>query len=631
MALFEEFRRRKVFRVAGLYLIVGWLLMQVANHLEEALNLPGWFDTFVTMVVLIGFPIAVILAWAFELTPEGVKRTDTLDEVNRLEGSKRSNPNYLVVSVLFVLVGVAGWQLSKTVPEVASTTRLLTTDEKSIAVLPFIALSVEKSDSYFGKGIAEELLNALTKFADLKVAARTSAFSFEGQAIDLREIGQKLGVAHILEGSVRSSGNRVRVTAQLIRVEDGFHLWSETYDRNLSELFEVQDEIVGAISRTLQIHLGVGIGNLRAARKQVDPAAYRNYLRALELWGTRSEPKNRQQAIKTIRRVTEQDPNFADGWAAYGVALIYSEPIMSGLSIEQHFEEAGNALEQALVLDPTNARALSGLAVFLLDGGLDAERASGLAARAVEIAPNASLSHYAMAWSLEVLGELQQANLAYERAITLDPLNAVVQRVRALHYNAIIGDYEGVVLAQENCPSCTDDDTWVFANAKFMAARRGGTDAQVRESAQAFRASVLRLASRPDQSSIGQDANYHLVLTEPAFIDWYLGGERPQEDSLAWMSSVSCATCGYELAPILAAVGEYDAAFDVLDTSAPNRHGAIFYILGPIGRDSLPDAFRRDPRFHAFWAREGMSELATIMQSNGMTIGLPLPLNTGND
>ena len=630
MSLITELRRRHVFRVAGIYAVVGWLLMQLSNHFEESLSLPGWFDTFVTLIVLMGFPIAILLAWAFDLTPDGVKRTESVDETGSSPALVRKGPNYLLLFGLIVLVGALAWQLSKPTSESAETARVVATDEKSIAVLPFIPLSANENDAYFGKGISEELLNALTKFPELKVAARTSAFSFEGLKVDLREVGQKLGVAHVLEGSVRSAGDKVRVTAQLIRADDGFHLWSETYDRNMSDLFVVQDEIVAAISRTLQIQLGVGVGAIRVTGKQVDPGAYQNYLRGLELWGTRSDPKNRRDAIKAFQLVTAQDPDFADGWAAYGVSLVYSVPKVSGLTYEEHATEAKKASERALELDPQNVRALAGLAVSLIQFDFDINQATGLLERAVAIAPNSSLVHYASAWLYELRGELTRANQFYERAISLDPLNAVLKRVRTLHYNAVLGDYAGVIEAQTDCTVCTTDDLLIFEMAKFMAARRGGTDEEVRQAAASYRAMLLQLTRQNYKVSLDFDMEMFLGHTDPAFIDWLLGGARPPDDSLSWMYDLSCTVCDITLTTALAAVGEYDAAFELLELSTKTHHDFLFYIIDPIGRDAWPDDFRRDPRFHAFWQRQGMPELAAILKANNKTGGLPLPLDGEN-
>lgn len=624
MSFINELKRRHVFRVAGVYAVVGWLLMQLATHFEDSLNLPAWFDTFITLAVLIGFPVAMVLAWVFDLTPEGLKKTTELPDAENTGSKGNQRPHLVLLALLVVTVGFLAWQFSKPGPRLGEPVQLLSAGEKSIAVLPFIPLSSNEDDGYFGRGIAEELLNALTKFPELKVAARTSAFSFEGQQLDLREVGRKLGVAHVLEGSVRSAGDRIRVTAQLIRAEDGFHLWSESYDRKMSDLFAVQDEIVAAINRTLQLHLGVGVGAIRAARQQVDPLAYQNYLKGLELWGTRSDVENRRAAIRMFQLVTTQDPSFADGWAAFGVSLAYSEPEMSGMDRLQHYEVANQALESALTLDPDNVRALSGLSIALLQANQDFSRSRALAERAVEIAPNASLVHYAMAWSHEVYGEFEQADRAYERAIALDPLNNVLRRVRALHVNASLGDYEGVRAAEAACQACSTDDSYVFAMAAYIAARRGGTDDQVREAASELHLMTQQMQARPKDFSSSIHFDAYLGLSEPAFVEWLLGGDRPPEESLAWAQDMSCVFCDIAIAPVFAAVGMYEQAFMLLEQALIQQSAPLYYVINPIGRDAWPDDFRRDPRFHRFWESKGLPEVAAALKENGVTDGLPL-------
>jgi TolB-like protein/cytochrome c-type biogenesis protein CcmH/NrfG len=604
--------------------VVGWLLMQLATHFEDSLNLPGWFDTFITLGVLLGFPFAMVLAWAFDLTPEGLKKTGERADGENTDAMGNQRPHLVLLILLVVTVGFLAWQFSKPGSQPGEPAQILTANEKSIAVLPFIPLSSNENDGYFGKGIAEELLNALTKFPELKVAARTSAFSFEGKQVDLREVGKKLGVAHVLEGSVRSAGDKIRVTAQLIRADDGFHLWSETYDRTMSDLFVVQDEIVAAINRTLQIHLGVGVGAIRAARKQVDPMAYQNYLQGLELWGTRSDVDNRRGAIRLFQLAIRQDPKFADGWAAYGVSLAYSEPEMSGMDRDQHYQSARQALEHALTIDPDNVRALSGLAIALLQFNQDFQRSRTLAERAVQIAPNASLVHYAVAWVYEIYGDFSNADLAYERAIALDPLNSVLRRVRALHINASLGDYDGVKAAEAACQACSSDDSYVFAMAAYMAARRGGTDDQVRESARVLHDMTKQMKARPKDFSSSVHLDFYLGLSEPAFVEWLLGGGKPPEHSLTWVQEMSCVVCDIAIAPIFAAVGMYEQAYMLLEQSIANQSSPLFYVINPIGRDAWPDDFRRDPRFHAFWRSKGLPEVAAVLRTNGHTGGLPL-------
>ncbi|MBL4619820.1 MAG: hypothetical protein JKX88_06965, partial [Marinicaulis sp.] len=256
--LLTELRRRNIFRVAGVYAVVGWILMQVAGTLENSLNLPDWFDSAITATLLIGFPIAVLLAWAFEMTPEGVKRTETIAEGESVTVKTGRKLDVAILGGL-VLVGVMiGWQMLRPVPAPSNTTDIgeQTISAASIAVLPFSDLSPNGDQEYFSDGMAEEILNVLVKVTGLNVASRTSSFGFKGQeALGIPFIAEKLNVRHVLEGSVRKSGETIRITAQLIDAQTDQHLWSETFDRTLTteNIFAIQDEIANAIVDRLGI------------------------------------------------------------------------------------------------------------------------------------------------------------------------------------------------------------------------------------------------------------------------------------------------------------------------------------------------------------------------------------------
>ena len=308
-----------------------------------------------------------------------------------------------------------------------------TTPEQSIAVLPFVALSNDDSDEYFGKGIAEELLNALAQFPDLKVAARTSAFSFEGQNADLRDVGEKLGVAHVLEGSVRRAGDTVRITAQLIRVSDGFHLWSETYERELTDVFAIQDEIVREISKNLQVRLGVGGGTGRAEAQSVDPRAYEQYLRGLTLWGDRDrgKPGERRNTLSAFLLATELDPDFADAWAMIGMVGSRSSFDLIGEGAETYNTRTEAAFENALRLDPDNPITLAALVGWHARHDINVESAQRHLDRVLALAPSMADTQYSASLFYSTVGDNAASLRAVEQAIAVDPLNPTLRRSRA--------------------------------------------------------------------------------------------------------------------------------------------------------------------------------------------------------
>ncbi|MEO0436945.1 MAG: adenylyl cyclase, partial [Pseudomonadota bacterium] len=316
MGFFSELKRRNVFRVAGVYAVVGWLLVQVSASIEEAIGLPAWFDGLVVALLAIGFPIALIFAWAFELTADGIKRTVDVPTGESITGNTGNKLDLVLVLALFVFAGaiLAPKFLSSGASALLGGASAVAA-EPSIAVLPFADLSPDNNQEYFADGISEELLNVLAKVDGMKVAGRTSSFAFKGRNEDLREIGRVLDVAHILEGSVRSQGDRVRVTAQLIQVSDGFHLWSETYDGDLRDIFAVQDDIAAQILMAMKTQLKVDATPDLAPVSRADVTAYGLFLEARDLIYTRS-PANMERALELLNSAIEIDPNYAPAYAA---------------------------------------------------------------------------------------------------------------------------------------------------------------------------------------------------------------------------------------------------------------------------------------------------------------------------
>ena len=263
-SLFAELKRRNIFRVAGAYVVVAWLTMQVIAVMTPALNLPDWVDSFFAILFIAGFPIVLLFAWAFELTPEGVKRTTSIDAEDSIRGQTGRKLDFAILGglglVAALIIGTSLFSGSSPSPDVQSTAvteKAIPSAEAgtSIAVLPFADMSSAGDQEYFSDGMAEEILNALVKVPQLRVAGRTSSFSFKGKDTNIREIGQALNVAHVLEGSVRKQGNNVRITTQLIKSKDGIHLWSETYDGSLDNIFELQESISRAVTGELKVVL----------------------------------------------------------------------------------------------------------------------------------------------------------------------------------------------------------------------------------------------------------------------------------------------------------------------------------------------------------------------------------------
>ena len=256
---FEELKRRNIFKVATAYGIVSWLIIQISDTVFPRFHFPDWTVTFVIILVIIGFPVALLLAWSFELTPEGIKKTVSVEKNTSISKRTGAKLNRIIIGVLALALGYFIYEsrFSKSSENVESVvaTAEVTTVEQSVAVLPFADLSEKKDQEWFSDGLTEEILNSLARLPQLKVASRTSAFEFKGTNEDIKIIANKLGVAHIVEGSVRRIGDRLKLTAQLIRASDGFHIWSQTYDRSTADLFEVQEDIAEKIANALDIYL----------------------------------------------------------------------------------------------------------------------------------------------------------------------------------------------------------------------------------------------------------------------------------------------------------------------------------------------------------------------------------------
>jgi len=322
MSLFEELKRRNVFRVGIAYGVASWLLLQLSDVLAPLLNLPETAQRYVLFALVIGFIPALIFAWAFELTPDGIRKEKDVDRSQSIapQTGRKLDRTIIVVlalAVVFLLYKQFGQRPGEpeqvaAQPAVENISPASTV--KSVAVLPFVNMSSDPEQEYFSDGLSEELLNRLAKNNQLHVAARTSAFQFKGQNLDISEIGRQLNVAHVLEGSVRKSGNRLRITAQLIQVDNGYHLWSETYEREIDDVFAIQDDISSAISKALEIELGAETGASGNTQPTQNLEAYNDYLQARFLLAQRGE-ENMLKADELFTRAVALDPEFSSAWS----------------------------------------------------------------------------------------------------------------------------------------------------------------------------------------------------------------------------------------------------------------------------------------------------------------------------
>jgi len=460
--LFAELKRRHVFRVMAMYGAVGFVILQVADIAFPLLGLPEWTITFILALTLLGFPIAVILAWAFEVSPDGVKRTEVaetgeISEIVAAPAARRWTPGVLALVGMVALAAGAWWVGRTTAPGIEATGAAvdvrskpgdagnddavlqlayadLSEDERpSIAVLPFVNMSSDEEQEYFADGMTEELLNALAKIRELRVAGRTSSFAYKGEDKDLREIGDELGVRYLVEGSVRKQDARLRITAQLVDAEDNFHMWSETYDRTVDDVFAVQEEIAESIAEALEVSLGLS-GDQTLVIPTADLAAYDLYLAGQARLRERNEGV--AEAVRLYGAAVARDSGWAPAWAglAQAQALVpyYStreatEGDVLGASTEEWefaLAAAERAARRALELDPDNAAAEVAL------GNVIRDRRQWQAAerhylRALDIDPDNVEAHQQYAEHLGAVGRQAEAARSAERGVELDPTSAI--------------------------------------------------------------------------------------------------------------------------------------------------------------------------------------------------------------
>src|SRR6266536_2042230 len=413
--LFAELKRRNVYKVAIAYGAVAWLLTEVATQVFPFFEIPNWIVRLVVLVIIAGFPIAVVVAWAFELTPEGLKRTEIADAKYPLGRSPKRAWIYIVIIAGAISVGI--FFLGRyTSPKPREANEL---PGKSIGVLPFVDLSQAKDQEYFCDGISEEILDALAKVEGLRVAARTSSFSFKGKNADVAEIAQKLNVQNVLEGSLRREGDRIRITAQLVNARDGFHLWSDTYERELQGVFAVQDDITRSIVDALKIKLAV----VPLTRTRQNTEAYDLYLQGV-YFSNKSDEQSLRKSLGLFHQALDKDPNFARAWT--GIAKAWEWLADAYVKPLEAYPAMRAAASKAIELDQTEAEAHC----YLGDSKrvLDWDVAGGEAElkRALQLDPNSGTAHFFLALSLSSQGEAASAQAQMKEAVKLDPLSPII-------------------------------------------------------------------------------------------------------------------------------------------------------------------------------------------------------------
>ena len=572
-SFFSELKRRNVYKVTIAYAVVSWLLIQVATQVFPFFEIPNWAVRLVVLLLVIGFPVALILAWAFELTPEGIKRTEFADELPKKSAHSRA---WIYVVVIAGAISVGVFFLGRYTSSKQSEGAEL--PAKSIAVLPFENLSGNPENAYFTDGIQEEILMRLAKVADLKVVSRTSTVRYKRSPENLREIATQLGVANVLEGSVQRTADRVHVNVQLIKAASDTHLWAEAYDRKLTDIFAVESEIAKTIADTLQAKLTAPERNAIAVQPTQNTEAHELYLKGRYLWNRRTG-ENLKKALPYFQQAAEQDPNYA--LAYVGIADTYAVmPGYSAGSPQDCLPRARTAAQRALELDDMLAEAHASLG-FILFHYFEFAASTKEFERAIELNPNYPTAHHWFARTdLLARGQFDRAIAEMKRAVELDPVSPLFHAELGGLY-MMARRYDDAIAQLRDTVEMDPEFYWGHRFLGLALELKGATAEAIAEYQKAF-----ELSDDPT------------ALAFVAHAEANTGRPNDARQILARLTEAAKTryVAAYAFAVIHLALGEKDQALDWLEKNARD-HAAPYSNLVKV--DPYLDPLRGDPRFEA--------------------------------
>ena len=576
---FSELKRRNVYKVGVAYGVVAWLLMQVASQIFPFFEIPNWVVRLIILFLVIGFPIALIIAWAFEATPEGIKRTEAADAAG--QRSRGGAWIYVVLIGAALSVGlffVGRFTAGHATPRLSEAATAI--PEKSIAVLPLVNESGDPKDEYFSDGLSEELIAALAQISGLKVIGRSSSFRFKDRKEAPKMIGEKLGVSTLLDGTVRKQGDRVRIVAALVNATDGIQLWTRTFDRELKDIFAVQEEIARKVAESLKVTL---LGSQdrsmqRGARSNVE--AHNAYLQG-HFHFQRRNLEDYRKAVGYFDQAIQLDPNYAlaytersEAWSFIGDLTGQHEPAWSS---------ARSDAEKAVAIAPdlAEARAALGWVRFFIDWKF----AEGLTElkRAKELSPANPTANDLLARAILYLGRFNEAEAQARQAVELDPLSVTAQGnlARVLFYAGKVDEADAAARkAAELQPASASSHRW----QTLIAAQRGDGGAALRE------------------AQLEPDPGYRRF--ELAVAQYAVGDRQAADAALADLIANGRDNLAYQIAEVYAVRGEKDKAFEWLQISFDNHDtGTLTLLVDPLLR-----GLRDDPRYKKFLVKLGLPE-----------------------
>ncbi|PYK39800.1 MAG: hypothetical protein DME49_02810 [Verrucomicrobia bacterium] len=593
---FSELKRRNVYKVAITYAVVGWLLVQAASILLPTFEAPTWVMKAFVVFLALGFVISVMISWAFEATPEGLKRTENVPPDAVLPTWSPRKFATFIIAVAVIAAGLLAFNLFRTKPTTPPTTAAPITN-KSVAVLAFANLSDDKGSEYFSDGISEELLTVLQKIPGLHVAARTSAFSFKGKNATAQEIGQKLGVAHLVEGSVRKAGDVVRIAARLTQAETGEQLWSENYTRDLKDVFAVQTELAQTIVGQLRGQLTDGAADpaaKAAIQAQVQAAekggtknveAHQHYLQG-RFYTNRHSEKSAGEALVEYQRAVELDPAFALAWAGLAQTHVWYcnfSTEMGRAGFDAHLARARETAARALALEPNLPEALRARADIQLNFDFDWKGAGETLRTALALAP-ADPSLLTDAGTLAIAkGDAAGGIALYREAVALDPVNPLARSFFAFNL-ALTGQFAEAQTEYPRLVELSPAAPWAHAGLGISFLLQG----KFEEAAVAAQ----------------DDAAEWARLLVVAMARWSQKRIPEADAALARLIESSADTAAYQIAEVYAYRGEKNRAFEWLERARRQRDPG----LGTLRSDPFLANLQADPRWIAFVRTMGLAD-----------------------
>jgi len=577
---FAELKRRNVYKVAVAYAIIAWLLVQIATQVFPFFEIPNWAVRLVVLVLIAGFPVALVFSWAFEITPEGIVRETDVESGKSITHHTGKKIVAITIVLAIIAAGLLAFRLfgPKLVgprhSEVAAAI-----PEKSIAVLPFDSLSEDKNNAYFAEGVQDEILTRLAKVADLKVISRTSTQHLKSAPDDLPQIAKQLGVAHVLEGSVQKANDQIRVNVQLINALTDTHLWAETFDRKLTDIFAVESEIAKTIADTLQAKLSGSEQHAIAARPTENTEAHQLYLKGRFFWNKRTA-NDLKKSIEYFEQAIAADPNYALAYAGIADAYVWLPGYTAGTP-RDCYPKAKAAATKALQLDDTLAEAHTTLALAIWLYDFDASQAIKEFQRAIELNPNYAIAHQQYGNNtLSVLGRFDDAIVEGKRAVELDPLSLVINTDMGSDYYYARRYDEAIAQLHKTLEM---DPGFYIAHLVLgqVLDAKGARDAAIVECEKAR-------ALNDDPSVLGVLARSHGLS----------GNKMEAEKILDHLKKLSKEryVSAYSFALAYLGLGDKEEALRWLEQSYQDRAGSD---VGFIRVDPLLDPVRDDPRFEA--------------------------------